>query len=143
VSEVASAVQSPTTRNGVIVAMSTQEDWLHTVTADPAFYLKRLARGRSTSTGVAFECAAPRKCYAYHERDTLRGRVTKTRVLIAFEDEYRTYREFLESAVRTHRPHIEVVAAGLATLGEEVRGFDPHLVICSRLTTVDPGGSPA
>ena len=92
---------------------------------------------------MAFECATPRKCYAYHERDTLRGRVTKTRVLIAFEDEYRTYREFMASAVRTHRPHIEVVPAGLATLGEEVRRFDPHLVICSRPNTVEPGGSPA
>jgi len=49
----------------------------------------------------------------------------------------------VSSAVQTHRPHIEVVAAGLATLGKEVRRFDPHLVICSRPNTVEPGGSPA
>jgi len=49
----------------------------------------------------------------------------------------------MASAVRTHRPHIEVVAAGLATLGEEVRRFDPHLIICSQPNTVEPGGSPA
>jgi hypothetical protein len=49
----------------------------------------------------------------------------------------------MASAVRTHRPHIEVVAAGLATLGEEVRRFDPHLVICSQPNTVEPGSSPA
>jgi hypothetical protein len=42
VSEVSSAVQSPTTRIGAIVAISTQEDWLHTVTADPAFWLKEV-----------------------------------------------------------------------------------------------------
>ena len=43
VSEVSSAVQSPTTRIGAIVAISTQEDWLHTVAADPAFWLKEVS----------------------------------------------------------------------------------------------------
>jgi hypothetical protein len=43
VSEVSSAVLSPTTRIGAIVAISTQEDWLHTVTADPAFWLKEVS----------------------------------------------------------------------------------------------------
>lgn len=43
VSEVSSAVQSPTTRIGAIAAMSTQEDWLHTVTADPAIWLKEVS----------------------------------------------------------------------------------------------------
>ena len=65
------------------------------------------------------------------------------RVLIAFEDEYRTYREFMASAVSTHRPHVEVVAARLDALGEEMAGFDPHLVICSHPNTVDPNGRPA
>src|SRR5215212_324230 len=83
------------------------------------------------------------RCRRPPERYTLRGGVSEARVLIAFEDEYRTYREFMASAVRTHRPHIEVVAAGLATLGEEVRRFDPHLIICSQPNTVEPGGSPA
>jgi hypothetical protein len=66
-----------------------------------------------------------------------------TRVLIAFEDEYRTYREFMVSAVRTERPHIEVAATGLEALGEEVVRFDPHLVICSRPNTVESGDRPA
>ena len=43
VSEVSFAVQSPTTRIGAIVAMSTQENWLHTVTAEPAFWLKEVS----------------------------------------------------------------------------------------------------
>jgi hypothetical protein len=43
VSEVSFAAQSPTTRIGAIVAMSTQEDWLHTVTADPALWLKEVS----------------------------------------------------------------------------------------------------
>jgi hypothetical protein len=70
-------------------------------------------------------------------------RGTKTRVLIAFEDEYRSYREFMASAVRMHRPSVEVMAAGLGGLGEKVTRFDPHLVICSRPNTIDLGGRPA
>jgi hypothetical protein len=83
------------------------------------------------------------RCRHPPERYTLRGGVSETRVLIAFEDEYRTYRAFMASAVRTHRPHTEVVAAGLSGLGEEVARFDPHLVIRSQPNTVDPGGRPA
>ena len=49
----------------------------------------------------------------------------------------------MASAVRMHRPRVEVVAAGLGGLGEEVSRFDPHLVICSRANTVDLGGRPA
>ncbi len=49
----------------------------------------------------------------------------------------------MASALRSHRPLAEVVAAGLGGLGEEVTRFDPHLVICSRPNTVDPGGRPA
>src|SRR3712207_8414143 len=52
-------------------------------------------------------------------------------------DEYRSYREFMASAVRMRRPRAEVVAAGLGGLGEKVIRFDPHLVICSRPNTVD------
>jgi hypothetical protein len=49
----------------------------------------------------------------------------------------------MASAVRMHRPRVEVVAAGLGGLGEKVTRFDPHLVICSRPNTVDLGGRPA
>ncbi len=49
----------------------------------------------------------------------------------------------MANAVRMHRPRVEVVAAGLGGLGEEVTRFDPHLVICSRPNTVDLGGRPA
>jgi hypothetical protein len=69
--------------------------------------------------------------------------VTKTRILIAFEDEYRSYREFMAGAVRTRRPRVEVMVAGLGALGEEVARFDPHLVICSHPNIVDPDGRPA
>lgn len=49
----------------------------------------------------------------------------------------------MASAVQRRRPRVEVVAAGLNALGEEIARFDPHLVICSQPNTVDPGGRPA
>ena len=48
----------------------------------------------------------------------------------------------MASAVRTYRPHIEVVAAGLGGLGEEVARFDPPPGNLQP-NTVDPGGRPA
>ena len=54
----------------------------------------------------------------------------RLRVLVAYEDEYRSYRETLAAAIRTLRPHTEVVNAALA----ELEMMAPHadLVICSR-----------
>lgn len=65
------------------------------------------------------------------------------RILIAFEDEYRVYREAIAGAIRVLRPHAQGETAGLEALAEEVERLDPHLVICSRPNTVDPGGRPA
>jgi hypothetical protein len=65
------------------------------------------------------------------------------RILIAFEDEHRVYREAIAGAIRVHRPHAQVETAGPGALAEEVERLDPHLVVCSRPNTVDPGGRPA
>lgn len=65
------------------------------------------------------------------------------RALIAFEEQYRTYREFIASAIQSYRPHVEVGVARLDTLRDEVTRFDPHLVICSQPNTVDPNNRPA
>ena len=62
------------------------------------------------------------------------------RVLVAFEDDYRTYQGVIASALRVLRPHTEVQTAALDALGEAVERFDPELVICSEPNTVDPGG---
>jgi hypothetical protein len=69
--------------------------------------------------------------------------VIETRALIAFEEQYRTYREFIASAIRFHRPHVEVAVAGLDALKDEVTRFDPHLVICSQPNTLNSTGRPA
>jgi hypothetical protein len=60
--------------------------------------------------------------------------------LVAFEDDYRTYREVFAAGIQILRPHLEVDTSSLATLGERIERFDPHLVICSQPNTVDPGG---
>jgi hypothetical protein len=70
-------------------------------------------------------------------------RVIQMRTLIAFEEQYRVYREVIGSAIQSHRPHVVVAVAGLDTLKDEVTRFDPHLVICSQPNTVESNGRPA
>jgi F420-dependent methylenetetrahydromethanopterin dehydrogenase len=63
--------------------------------------------------------------------------------LVAFEDEYRAYREAIAAAIRVLRPRAQVESAGLDALAQEVERLDPHLVVCSRPNTVEPGSRPA
>ena len=65
------------------------------------------------------------------------------RILVAFGDDYRTYRDVIAAGISILRPRVEVETASLETLAEEVERLDPHLVICSRPNTVDAGGVPA
>ena len=69
--------------------------------------------------------------------------VAKTRVLVAFENESRVFRDAIASVIRINRPRVEVVAAELGVLGSKVAQFDPHLVICSQPNTVDPSSRSA
>jgi F420-dependent methylenetetrahydromethanopterin dehydrogenase len=64
-------------------------------------------------------------------------------ILVAFEDEYRAYREVLAAAIRVLRPGAQVESANLEVLAQEVERLDPHVVICGRPNTVDPGGRAA
>ncbi len=65
------------------------------------------------------------------------------RILVAFEDEYLAYREVIAAAIRVLRPGAQVESANLEVLAQEVERLDPHVVICGRPNTVDPGGRPA
>jgi hypothetical protein len=65
------------------------------------------------------------------------------RILVVFEDDYRTYREVLAVGIRLLRPRAEVETASLEALGEHIERFDPELVICSGHEAVDPVGRPA
>jgi hypothetical protein len=62
------------------------------------------------------------------------------RVLVAFEDDYRVYRDVIASAISISRPHIEVATAGLGRLTEVIVRFNPQMVVCSRPNTLDPTG---
>jgi hypothetical protein len=47
------------------------------------------------------------------------------------EDDYRAYREVIAAGIRVSYPRAEVATSALDGLEEEVRRFDPHVVICS------------
>jgi hypothetical protein len=65
------------------------------------------------------------------------------RLLLAFEEEYRVYRDVTVGVIRVLRPHVEVSIAVLEELGERIEAFDPHLVICARTNSTDPDGRAA
>ena len=62
------------------------------------------------------------------------------RVLVAFEDARGVYREAIARALGELRPDLEVRSAPLAELYRELRGFDPHVVVCSQTDEGHPGG---
>ena len=62
------------------------------------------------------------------------------RILVSFEPAYRAYQGVIAASIRILRPHAQVETAELDALAEEVERLDPHLVVCSRPNTVDPGG---
>jgi hypothetical protein len=62
------------------------------------------------------------------------------RLLIGYEDSHRVYGEVMERAIRGSRPHLETEVVRLSDLEARVERFDPHMVLCERSNTVDPGG---
>jgi hypothetical protein len=62
------------------------------------------------------------------------------RILIAFERNYRVYRDTIRIAIQHFRPSLEVEVVDLGSLEAEMSRLDPHLVISSRPNTVNPGG---
>ena len=65
------------------------------------------------------------------------------RILISYEDSYLLYSDTLQRALGGLRPEAEVAACRLSVLGEQVKSFNPHLVVSSRKNSVDPGGRAA
>jgi hypothetical protein len=58
------------------------------------------------------------------------------RVLVAFEDDYRSYRDVIAACIRVLRPRTEVETAPMGALEEKIERFDPQLVVCSRPNTL-------
>jgi hypothetical protein len=65
------------------------------------------------------------------------------RILVAFEEGYRAYREVIAAGIRILRPHAEVETSSLEALPEHIEHFDPQLVICGGHEAVDSGDRPA
>jgi hypothetical protein len=59
------------------------------------------------------------------------GDDARPRVMVVFEDQYRSYREAIARALKSRRPHAKVSVAGLDALEAEIEGVAPDLVICS------------
>ena len=59
---------------------------------------------------------------------------------MAFEDARGVYGEAIARALGELRPAPQVRSAPLAELYRELRGFDPHVVVCSQLNGERPGG---
>jgi len=60
------------------------------------------------------------------------ARVKRMRILVA--NEPRSYRGALATALQALRPHIMVLTGDPTDLDGTILRFEPHLVICSRLT---------
>jgi hypothetical protein len=65
------------------------------------------------------------------------------RVLVVHEDSYRSYGQTMVGAIRGLRPQTEAALAQVRELEAEVGRLDPHLVICNRQNSIDPGGRAA
>ena len=64
-----------------------------------------------------------------------RGQID-VRVLVALEDDYRSYREVIAAGIHMLRPRTEVETAPIGKLEEQIERFDPQLVVCSRPNTL-------
>jgi len=60
------------------------------------------------------------------------------RILVAIEEEYRSYREVIAACIRLLRPHVEVSTNGLEGMERKVASFEPQLIVSSRPRTAIP-----
>ena len=60
------------------------------------------------------------------------------RVLVAIEEEYRSYREVIAACIRILRPHVEVSTTAPEGLEQKVASFEPQLIVSSRPKTAIP-----
>ena len=65
------------------------------------------------------------------------------KVLVAYEDKYRFYRQVIARAIGNLRPQLEVRCARLEKLERELVLFDPHVVVSSQANDVDRGSRTA
>ncbi len=71
------------------------------------------------------------------------GESVLTRVLVAFDDEHRAYREVIAAGIRTLRPRTEVATTTPAEMEGEIGRFGPRVVVCMAPSPQDAGEGPA
>lgn len=83
-----------------------------------------------------------RRCYrkASNEIGGVDVRTGSIRVLVTIEETYLSYRETIAACIHILRPHVEVATASLEALEEQIKRFDPHVVLCTLPTTASCGG---
>jgi hypothetical protein len=69
--------------------------------------------------------------------EVVRGRA-RIRVLVAIEEEYRSYRDVIAACIRLLRPHVEVSSTTLEGLERKAASFEPQLIVSSRSRTAIP-----
>jgi hypothetical protein len=62
------------------------------------------------------------------------------RVLVAYEEMYRSYRRVIAKTIEDLRPHLQVRSVALGAMEEALARFDPHVVICGCPSAEYPGG---
>lgn len=73
--------------------------------------------------------------------DSARSQIgLEIKILVSFQNGYRSYREVIAATIRILRPHAEVATSDLESLEERLARFDPHLVICSCAKPASSGG---
>lgn len=63
------------------------------------------------------------------------------RVLVAIEEEYRSYREVIAACIRLLRPHVEVSTTAPERLERKAASFEPQMIVSSRSRTAIPSPS--
>src|SRR5215203_631736 len=61
----------------------------------------------------------------------IRGGVAAILILVAFEDDFRVYRDMITACLQVLRPRAATKSVGLEALAEEIERFEPQVVICS------------
>ena len=63
----------------------------------------------------------------------------RMRVLVAYEETYRVYRDALARVIKDQRPHFAVLGAAPREMRATLERFEPHAVVCGRPSSEYPG----